>query len=244
MALEPLGELVSQGKTEMIQDFWNALKGQTVLIVGNGPSLDKTPLEKLAQKYQSFGANKIYDSLNHPDFIPDFWTCVDNEMLDDCIPFIQEHPEFNPIKFVPRTRQFKGANLLNVKIGEPVSADASEYVVLGGTVTIVNLQLAYFMGATTALLVGVDHNYPRRGYDGAPGSKFVGDGEDLGHFQSKTGAYFSKGKTYNRPEIDATGSISYPAVGRVWKADGRKIINLTPGTKLDAFEKQDFRKWL
>jgi len=228
----------------MIGDFYLEHKGETVLVIGNGPSLDETPLENLASKYPTFGANKIYDSVAHPDFIPNYWTCVDMDMLNDCLPYVLEHPEFNPVKFVPREVQLSGFNLLNVKIGQPVSVNAEEYVVLGGTVTVVNLQLAYYMGAKTVLLAGVDHNYPRRAYDGAPGTKFVGDGVDIGHFKSKTGSYFSKGRVYNRPELQATASVTYPAVRRMFERDGRKIINLTIDTKLEAFEKQDLSKWI
>lgn len=226
----------------MIADFKNLYRGETCLVIGNGPSLDETPLEGF--KYKTFGANKIYDSLTHPQFVPDFWTCVDTDMLHDCLPWILEHPEFNPHKFVPREFAFPGANTLNVAIGRPLSKDAGEYVALGGTVTVVNLQLAFYMGFSTALLVGVDHRYPKRGRDGAPGTKFIGDGDDPGHFQSKTGAYFSKGKIYNRPELDATASISYPAARKLFEQNGRKIINLTPGSALDVFDKDDFKNYV
>lgn len=228
----------------MIQDFYLRHKGETVLVVGNGPSLDQTPLEKLSEKYPTFCANKIYDSKVHDGFLPTYWAGVDHDMLHETLPWLTNHPEFRTERFIPREFQLSGFHLLNVKIGHPISKDASEYVALGGTVTVVNLQLAYYMGATTVLLVGVDHNYPIRGYDGPPGSKFIGDGEDQGHFQSKSGAYFAKGQIYNRPELDATGSISYPAVRKMFEADHRKVINLTPGTKLEAFEKGDWKKWL
>lgn len=227
----------------MLADFKNLYKGDTCVVIGNGPSLDETPLEELAAKYKAFGANKIYDSACHPDFQPDFWSCCDTDMLHDCLPWILEHPEFTSHKFVPREFAFPGANTLNVAIGRPISTDAAEYVALGGTVTVVNLQLAYYMGFTTALLVGVDHRYPKRGHDGAPGTKFIGDGDDPGHFKSKTGAYFSKGRIYNRPELDATASISYPAARRMFEKDGRKVINLTPGSALDVFEKGSFKQW-
>ena len=93
-------------------------------------------------------------------------------------------------------------------------------------------------------VVRFDHRYPRRAHDGVPGSKFIGDGIDEGHFRSKGGAYFAKGKVYNRPELDTVGTRSYPIARKVWEADKRKIINLTPDTALEAFEKQAFRKWL
>jgi 6-hydroxymethylpterin diphosphokinase MptE-like protein len=224
----------------MIQDFKDLHKGQTAVIIGNGPSLDQTPLEKFG--YPTFAANKIYDSLAHPDFVPTYWTCVDQNMIHDCISWILSNP-YPAEKFVPRDIPLKGAHQLNVVIESVFSKDASEKVVIGGTVTFVNLQLAYFMGFTTVLLVGVDHKYPKAASVGRPGHRFIAEGDDPDHFKARTGAYFTPGRIYNRPELSATEK--YYAVARIaFEQAGRKIINLTPDTALNVFEKQEIAKWI
>jgi len=224
----------------VIQDFWNKYTGETCVVIGNGPSLEQTPLDKLGEKYLMFGANKIYGR----GFVPNFWTCVDQDMLHDCIPWMLSH-EYNAYKFVPRNIPLPGASQLNVVIESDFSLDASEKVVIGGTVTYVNLQLAYYMGFTTVLLVGVDHTYPKTGKNGKPGSKFIAQGDDPDHFKMQDGSpYFEPGKLYNRPELDAVAKYTYPMAAMAYEKAGRKIINLTPESALSVFEKQGFDKWV
>jgi 6-hydroxymethylpterin diphosphokinase MptE-like protein len=223
----------------MIQDFKDKRKGNVCVIIGNGPSLEQTPLGKLSRLYEAFGANKIYGL----GIKPTYWTCVDSDMLHDCVSWLLAHPEFDSERFVPRTIPLPGAHQLNVVIEHGFSKDASEKVVIGGTVTYVNLQLAWYMGFTTVLLVGVDHKYPKAS-QGRPGYKFIAEGDDPDHFKLADGSpYFEPGKIYNRPELAATERY-YTQANQVFEQAGRKIINLTPGTALDVFPKGKFEEWL
>lgn len=224
----------------MIQDFKDAHKGETALVIGNGPSLDDTPLEALGKLYPTFGANKIY---NYP-YKPTYYACVDRDMFHDCVPWLMAHTEYRPAIFLPREIPFPGSHGLNVTVNSPFSIDAQDFVTLGGTVTFVNLQLAYYMGFTTVLLVGVDHRYPDMN-GGAPGSKFIAAGGDKSHFRGAEDVdYFEAGRVYNRPELTATGARVYPAARQMYERAGRRIINLTPGTALEAFQKDTFAHWL
>jgi hypothetical protein len=225
----------------MIQEFKDTHKGETALIVGNGPSLDTTPLMKLAGKYPAFAANKIYDSASHPAFIPNFWTCIDDLMLTDCVPYLLAHPEFISERFATRYIPLPRAHGLNTVVDVGFSMDVGEKVYLGGTVTYVNLQLAKYMGFETVLLVGVDHHYPKAVTEGRPGSKMIADGTDPDHFQSKDTAYFSPGKLYNRPELGAVEKHFFPLAKRAF---GGRVYNLTPGSAENVFEKQSWDKWL
>jgi hypothetical protein len=225
----------------MIQQFKDTHKGETCLVIGNGPSLDVTPLEKLAGKYPSFGANKIYDSVAHPDFMPDYWTCIDDLMLTDCVPYLLEHPELAAERFVPRTIPMPKSHGLNTIVEIGFSKDAAEKVYLGGTVTYVNLQLAYYMGFTRVLLVGIDHRYPHSSKGGTPGSRFIAKGQDMDHFASRNGSYFQEGRIYNRPELDAIERYFFPLAKRAFNG---QAINLTPNSAENVFEKGEFDKWL
>ena len=228
----------------MISQFKDKYKGYTCVIVGNGPSLDDTPLEELAALYKTFGANKIYASAAHPGFVPDFWTCIDEMMLTDCIPYLMDHPGFNPEKFIPRSIPLPGAHGINPVVDVGFSHDLTHHVYMGGTVTYVNLQIARYMGFTTALLVGVDHRYPNASGGGKPGSKFIAGGDDPDHFKSVSGAYFERGKIYNRPELDAIERYFFPLARKSYKMAGGDIINLTPNTAENVFEKGTFKQWV
>lgn len=228
----------------MIQQFKDLYKGQTCLIVGNGPSLDVTPLEQLAEKYPVFAANKIYDSATHPNFIPEFWTCIDDLMLTDCVPYLIAHPEFISERFVPRTVPLPKSHGLNLVVEVGFSLDPAEKVFMGGTVTYVNLQLAKYIGFTTALLVGVDHRYQQTEKEGKPGSRFIAHGQDLDHFASRNGGYFTEGRLYNRPELAAVERYFFPLAQREFSLAGGRVVNLTPSTAEQVFEKMDWKRWL
>jgi hypothetical protein len=226
----------------MIQDFKDVHKGETCIVVGNGPSLEQTPLWNLRQQYLTFGANKIYGL----EIIPDFWTCVDQVMLTDCIPWVIAQPasSFLAHKFVPRDVPLPGSHQLNISIESGFSKDAAEKVILGGTVTYVNLQLAWYMGFTTVLLVGVDHKYPKASIGGKAGYKFIAEDDDPDHFKLADGSpYFTPGRLYNRPELTANERY-YAAAKMVFEQAGRKIVNLTPGSALNIFPKSTFEEWL
>ena len=222
----------------MIQDFKDIHKGETCVVIGNGPSLETTPLPELCSKHLAFGANKIYGI----GVYLAYWTCVDQDMIHDCLPWVLAHPLSFQERFVPRNIPLPGAHQLNTSIESGFSKDASEKVVMGGTVTYVNLQLAWYMGFSTVLLVGVDHRYPKASVGGKAGYKFIAEGEDPDHFKMADGSpYFTPGRLYNRPELNER---YYSTAKLVFEQAGRKIINLTPDSALNVFEKQDWSAWL
>lgn len=224
----------------MIEDFKDRHKGETAVVIGNGPSLERTPLADLCAKYCAFGANKIYGLGFHPLY----WTCVDMNMIHDCVPYVLEHFERFQNCFVPRDIPLPGAHQLNVVIESGFSMSAAEKVVIGGTVTYVNLQLAFYMGFETVLLVGVDHKYPKAASRGKPGHKMIAAGDDPDHFKMADGSpYFTPGRLYNRPELSATERY-YAQARSAYTRAGRKIVNLTPDSALDVFEKQSWSKWV
>jgi len=221
----------------MINDFHDIYKGETALIIGNGPSLNKTPLAELVKKYPiTFGANKIYDL----PFTPTYWACGDGNMLHDCIPWVIAHPEFNSAKFVPRDVPLKDAHYMTLEVKTGFSKDAATVIYMGGTVSYMNMQLAYYMGFTRLLLVGMDHRYGKTVQGGKPGSKFIATGADPDHFKGASGEYFTPGKIYNRPELEATDRYFYPLAKRAFES----IINITPDSALHIFEKDKAENWI
>ena len=59
--------------TSLIDDLYNTHKGETCVIVGNGPSLSAIP-DELLNKYPSFGCNRIWE---RKSFTPDYFVAVD-----------------------------------------------------------------------------------------------------------------------------------------------------------------------
>jgi hypothetical protein len=207
-------------------------KGETCLVIGNGPSLAQMPLDFL-HRYPSFASNRIYllDGFN-----PFYYVCVNPLVLEQSLECIIEYPA--RAKFVSDwwTHSIPGAYGL-VSSGVPsFSRNPAAYIYEGHTVTYVSLQLAYFMGFSTVLLVGVDHSYR---YQGQPNQEVVASSSDPNHFHPD---YFGPGTHWHNPDLERSAR-AYAMAKTVYESDGRQIINLTPGSKLDVFRREDWQAW-
>lgn len=198
-------------------------KGETCLIVGNGPSLKNVPLEFL-NKYPSFGTNRIYLL---DGFTPTYYCSVNPLVIGQ---FSEDIAKVNAPKFLPERYCFDETCLPLVSSGIPVfSQDASQWVYEGHTVTFVCMQIAFYMGFDTMLLVGVDHSFK---YEGSPNQQNKLQGEDPNHFHPQ---YFAN-REWNNPDLERS-ERAYKLARAMFEAHGKRIINLTPGTKEQAFEK-------
>ena len=210
----------------------DAYKGDTCVIIGNGPSLRDVDLESLP--FKTFGANMLID-----DYYPTYLTCVDQLMLHSFVPEVDVSK--SDLVFVPAGYPVPGTVRLNIKINMDFSRDPTEQVFLEGTVTYVNMQLAYWMGFRRALLVGMDHNYPGAGVGGKPGTRFIQDGPDQDHYSTN---YFKHGRIYARPALEHVAKYTFPMAKRAWEGDGREIINCSTFTTLKVFPTEKLEKFL
>ena len=103
----------------------------------------------------------------------------------------------------------------------------------GFTVTNVALQLAYHMGFSEVILVGVDHNYVTQG---AANQAVVSQGDDPNHFASN---YFGKGFKWQLPDL-AGSERGYTRAREAYSQAGRRILDATVGGKLTIFPKVDY----
>ncbi len=223
----------------MLRIFKDIHAGETCVNLGNGPSLVDAP-RALLERYPSFGANKIFLLAEMPGwagFTPTYYTIIDALMADDCTRRLRDYSV--EAMFIRRGEQVKGAHQINTVVAAGFSKDINAKVVMGGTVTYANLQIAYYMGFTTALLVGVDHSYGKYGkYE--PGAAFMAEGHDNAHFHPD---YFSDGHIYNAPELTGTERM-YRLARQVWQGDDRRIYNLTPDTYLEEFPHDEYQNWM
>lgn len=223
------------------QEFQDKHEGETCIVIGNGPSLADVPRDLLV-KYDTFGANRIFVL---DDYIPRFYSIIDKHMIHTCGPYIMENwvgeewPKAPEAMFIRADFPLPGALPLRVVVQAGFTQNPAQAIVMGGTVTYANLQIAYYMGYTKVLLVGVDHFYHiTKKY--RPGSVFVAEGNDADHFHPD---YFQEGSFYAAPEVEGT-TLSYEMAKKVFDNNGREIINLTPGSKLEVFEKGVYADYL
>jgi len=220
-----------------MKSSWNELRdkhlGETGLVIGNGPSLNEIAIDFL-WKYPSFGTNKIYLL---DGFQPTYY-CAVNPLVIEQVGNRVRDIDYDA-KFISAFYTYhlvKDALPLNSSLLPTFSRTPDIWIYEGFTVTYVCLQLAFFMGFETVLLVGVDHSYE---FDGRPNEMKLAWGEDTNHFHRD---YFTNGQKWHNPDL-ANSERAFKMAKLVYENDGRRIVNLTPGTSLEVFEKGDWRKW-
>ncbi len=202
-------------------DFHDIHAGETGLIIGSGQSLRDVPILFL-NKYPSFGQNRIYLL---EGFTPTYYVAADREITRyvDHIKEIQAKAKFireGRSQLVPESIPIK------IKSYPSFTFDMNKEIWEGWTVTFVSLQIAYWMGFTTVLLVGIDHYYGKN--NRAVDWHFIdnyGDGDDDVEAE------------LTRPEE------AYHMAKEAYTSNNRRVINLTEGTHLDVFEKGLVSEW-
>lgn len=211
--------------------FYNIHNGPCV-VIGNGPSLRDVPLSFL-RRYPTFGTNRIYLL---PNFVCDFYVSVNPLVIQQSVKEINEYPA--KAKFIAEIEasSITGSYPL---VSSPVrmfSFNPAAYIFEGHTVTFACLQLAFFMGFETVLLVGVDHTYKM---DSTPNSETTWEGKDPNHFDPH---YFT-GARWNNPDLH-NSEIAYELAKKAFEDNGRRIINLGPASVLNVFEKGSIDEWI
>jgi hypothetical protein len=227
------------GRDSWLRSNKNQWKGQSCIIMGNGPSLKDCPNE-LIKKLPSFGTNGIFLKV-----VPDFYVTISKDFyknhfeaicgLENCEKFIANTlPDLltgapNEHLLECHWNRYGSCFGWNYPVPLRFSRKADRVVYLGGTVLFICLQLAYWMGFSTVYLLGVDHKFGfPRSEAVYGGRRLVTEGEDSLHFDPN---YSMPGYTPHCDMIAAERSFEL-ALG-AFNRDSRKIINLTPGTGLD-----------
>ena len=231
-----------------IEGFKNIHNGKRCFIIGNGPSLNAIDLTKLKNEY-TFGVNSIF--LKQDELVPTYYVVEDYHVAHDNAGDITSFT--GPVKFIPRNyKQWikpKGDTVFyNMNTGyyqefspsykiPRFSKDFSNRAYCGQSVTMICLQLAFYMGFDSVYLVGMDFNYeiPTSAVI-EPGGVILSTEDDPNHFDP---TYFGKGKRWHDPHLDRVGR-SYHFIKGVYEAHDKEIINATVGGKLEIFEREDF----
>jgi len=122
-------------------------------------------------------------------------------------------------------------------IGQPMgnplffSEHAERFIALGGTVMFVCLQLAWHLGFREVVFLGLDHNYGTTAGQAPGGADLRSDRFADAHFMKN----YYRGGFFN---LDFLGMERAYALGLLhFEMDGRRILNATPGTRLDTYTK-------
>lgn len=209
--------------------------GERIVLVCNGPSLNRMDLAPLRREVV-FGLNKLHLGLERFGFYPRYLAAVNDKVIAQsadalramtCVKFISDRSA-HLLPAGPLT-----CHLHSTAITTPFCHDIAISVREGHTVTFVALQIARYMGAAEVVIVGLDHRFA---VSGPPNAALHMAGPDPNHFSP---AYFG-GKDWDAPDL-AGSEDAFRIARAVYEAEGRRILDATPGGACPVFEKVDAR---
>lgn len=216
-----------------IKKLKDRFKDNPLIIVGNGPSLNKTPLDEFGD-IPSIGMNKINLLFDRVDWRPSI-------ILSSNPLVVKQNQDFFGTTKIPVFLSWKNRWLIGRKARRNASyylqintrefsKDVSVGVGAGATITYAAMQFAYYMGANPVILVGIDHSFATKG----PANEVVKSKEDdASHFDPN---YFGKGTWWQLPDLDFSEQ-AYMRAKKAFEEDGRVIYDATIDGKLQVFEK-------
>ena len=230
---------VGRENRERLGQFHNRHAGQRCFVIGNGPSLKAMDMTPLKDEF-TFSLNRGYLYFDRIGAACTYQVAVNTHVLDQ---FRDEFLELDNQKFFPwGTRRWFPQDPSIYYLAGPVKPEPPRFsddirvdMWSGATVTFVALQLAYFMGFSNVVLIGVDHSFATKG---TPHKLVTSQGDDPNHFAPD---YFGKGVKWQLPDLD-TSEIAYTLAREAYLADGREIVDATVGGKLTVFPKVNYQE--
>ncbi|MBN2389057.1 MAG: DUF115 domain-containing protein [Anaerolineales bacterium] len=221
-----------------LRGFENMHAGERCFVMGNGPSLAKMDLSLLREEV-TFGLNRIYLLFEQINFVPSYYVCTNELVLRQ---FGEEIRALEMPKFLNwNSRNLFGQsdptiNFLRMRLSvvDRMQTDATRPLYGGGTVTFAALQLAFFMGFETVVLVGVDHRFFQSGIPNRTVRRTSERDED--HFHP---GYFPAGSQWQLPDLRRS-EIAYRLAERAYSDSGRRILDATINGACPVFEKKDY----
>lgn len=228
-------------------------KGKDCILMGLGPSLNKTDLSLIRDKY-IFTGNSFYLFTDKLNIHPQFYGLSDGEVFnsfgDDVlrldtqlfmarsveVKYLRNYGYYS--KIVKREPILIQSLLPEMTESKKFSKDISEGIYSGWTVIIdIGLQLAYHLGFKRAILIGCDC---------AQDQEFGGHFYDTKEFtnyvprEKRTGIEegFKEREDKLRQHAEKFWIPSYQVCKRAWEEDGREIINATVGGALEVFQRR------
>lgn len=216
--------------------FHNVHVGERAVLVCNGPSLNRMNLDFLRREIV-IGLNKIHLGLDRFGFYPRYVVAVNPRVVEQAR---IELAAMTALKFIGARAAIhlpEDAFTHHIQVLDPpvlFSRDITQGFREGGTVTHAALQLAFWMGFSEVVIIGMDHRFT---YEGKPHESRFLAGPDTNHFSPE---YFS-GQVWDNPDL-VRSEVSYAEARRIYESTGRRIVDATVDGACTVFEKADYRR--
>jgi hypothetical protein len=222
-----------------LRRFWRRHRGAQALLLCNGPSLRQVDFARVNRaRFKVFGLNKIYLGFDMLGWQPDYLVAVNEKVLRQSLAvystlrmpkFVSNRLPLDELPDDPLTFPMRTTGL---PPGLPrFSTDIVRGVREGWTVTHAALQVIYYMGFRQVFIVGMDHRFTQH-VPGQENAESIITGDDVDHFHPQ---YFG-GQKWDFPDLH-NSEISYQAARQAFEADGRRIVDCTPGGACPVFER-------
>lgn len=211
--------------------LFDDLRNKPVLIVGNGPSLNKTNFDAF-KDHVSVGMNKINMFYEKTDWRPDIIVCVNGTVL------WQNRRYFNKTKAIlvvpPRAmylgiKKRKNVFVLNFHKYDDFSENIQKTIANGVTVSYPCLQVANYLQPQKVSIVGIDHSYK---FEGKNQVYKKHEGDDQNHFSKD---YF-KNQVWGTPNLEHS-EVQYTIAKDTFDKKDVEIVDYTVNGKLQIFKK-------
>jgi hypothetical protein len=228
---------------------WNSLKnkynGQRVFIIGNGPSLNETPLYLLKNEYTlCFNHfNLMFDRIG---WVPDFYMVTDDMVIRDAAEELNKNilpkvkygffPDLHPNNTNFKKYVNEADNVLWLKTDNPKFCLDLPNCGINNTVVNAGLQVMAFLGFKEIYLLGVDASYSFEAHKVKKINTrdLVSEEADPNHFDPR---YFGKGKKYHyQPMYEMVEK--FKVAKRFFSDIGVEIFNAGVRGKLEVFERK------
>jgi hypothetical protein len=221
------------GKTNYreLMRYKNIHSGETLFLLANGPSINQTNLSLLKGK-NVMCMNRFYIKFNELDFMPNYLVCIEETVLER---FSNDFENLSIPTFVNWRMRKKIKNVHYLKesfdINPFFQPEMTNAANMGGTVTFACLQLAFFMGFSKVVILGMDHSFKETGIAGK--AEIRKEDKDESHFHSN---YFPKGMKWIIPDL-LKSELSYTLARNFYTENNREILDATINGKCTIFKK-------
>ncbi len=227
---------------DKLKQLKNCHKGQRAVIVGNGPSLNVSDLDRIKNEI-TFASNKIYLAFDSTDWRPTYLTVTDCVVASNIKKFLRE-TEICKIFGHATHQHFEDAQ--DITFGNPPSAhfhplewDLLKGVKTGHSVLYWDLELAFWMGIREIYAIGLDFSFEVKSKptgEKAMGNDVLVSSGEANHFHPD---YRPAGETWTMPKLDQQRKEFEQALEK-YQSDHGMIYNASRKTKLDVWPRVDF----
>jgi len=242
---------------------WKALKGKykgkRVFLIGNGPSLNKTPLYLLKDEY-TMCFNRFELMTERFCWNPTFFAMSDTTVIEDSLDIVKRTIDKVSYSFFLSDEGGKWKiedalppqdNILYFYFEGDEFSDKLPYIRAGRTIAVDGLQILNYLGFDEIYIIGVDMNYViQKTADVYQKTKMGGEmvqsseDDDPNHFDPR---YFGKGAKYTNPTDRVMENMlnSLKRIADWFKTKTTtKVYNVGYDSKVEYFERKDFMEAL